>query len=86
MATYWAYQTLTTVGYGDFGCNNVSEILITLVWMLIGVAFYSFVLGSLTAIITSIKNQSDNLNNKLKALENFAKETDLDPELWQKLR
>lgn len=56
MAMYWAFQTLTTVGYGDFGAYNNAEIWLTLVWMFVGVAFYTFVVGSLTTVIT--ENQS----------------------------
>ena len=51
---YWAFQTLTTVGYGDFGAYNAYEMLVTCIWMFIGVAFYSFVVGSLTSAITDI--------------------------------
>ena len=39
---YWSMQTLTTVGYGDFGAKTTSEILLSLFWMLFGVSFYSF--------------------------------------------
>jgi hyperpolarization activated cyclic nucleotide-gated potassium channel 2 len=42
---YWACQTLTTVGYGDFGCYNDWEIAITCVWMFLGVAVYTVVVG-----------------------------------------
>jgi hypothetical protein len=39
------------VGYGDFGAYNAYEIAITCVWMFIGVAFYSVVVGSLTSML-----------------------------------
>ena len=81
MCLYWAFQTLTTVGYGDFGAYNSWEIFITIFWMFLGVAFYSFVVGSLTSFITSSSSQAENLINKLRALEEFALETNLDPDL-----
>jgi hypothetical protein len=37
---YWAFQTLTTVGYGEFGVHNIWEILITCLWLFVGVAFF----------------------------------------------
>jgi len=78
---YWAFQTLTTVGYGDFGAYNTLEIYITLVWMFLGVAFYSFVVGSLTTVMTSVHDSQENLQNKLNALEDFSKESQLDDDL-----
>lgn len=51
-AMHWATQTVTTVGYGDIGANASSEILLSLVWMLVGVVFYSFIIGNFTSIIT----------------------------------
>lgn len=83
---YWAFQTLTTVGYGDFGAYNTGEIAITCVWMFLGVAFYSFVVGSLTSVITAEGSQQENLIGKLKALEEFAHETNLDMDLHSQVK
>ena len=51
-SVYWAFQTLTTVGYGDFGAYNGWEIFITCAWMFMGVALYTVVVGSLTIMMT----------------------------------
>ena len=53
MSFYWAWQTLTSVGYGDFPKENPAEIWFTLFWMLIGVIFYSIIVGTLTSIFSS---------------------------------
>jgi voltage-gated potassium channel Kch len=71
-AIYWASQTLTTVGYGDFGAKNPEEMFVTVVWMLIGAALYSVVVGSLTSVIIDANSVDEELNRKLKALEVFA--------------
>ena len=47
--------------------------------MAFGVAFYSIVVGSLTSIITDQLFSEDNIQNKLKALEEFAVEFKLEP-------
>ena len=86
LSVYWAFQTLTTVGYGDFGCYNGYEILITCIWMFLGVAFYSFVVGSLTSTISSMNSQFENLSGKIKALDEFAIETGLDPVLHNQVK
>ena len=69
------------MGYGDFGAYNTGEIAVTCVWMFLGVAFYSFVVGSLTSVITAEGDQQGNLVIKLKALEEFANETSLELDL-----
>jgi len=83
---YWAFQTLTTVGYGDFGANNMVEYLINIFWMISGVVFYSILVASVTSNIAAETSHKDNLTNTLKALEDFAKINGLEDELLQKIR
>lgn len=52
-AFYWTIQTLTTVGYGDIPPENLAEWIISSIWMLIGIAFYSFAVGYLSTILTN---------------------------------
>lgn len=54
MSVYWALQTLTTVGYGDIKAKSVYEKITALIWMIIGVGFYSFTIGNLASIFNSI--------------------------------
>jgi hypothetical protein len=51
-AMYWAFQTLTTVGYGDMQGKTVEERIFSILWILFGVAFYSFTIGNLQSIIS----------------------------------
>lgn len=92
---YWSLQTVATVGFGDFGAFTVAELFICIIWMIFGVGFYSFVIGNLTSIIANENANSENLyvirfanifQNKLKALEEFAKKTKLPEELHFKIR
>lgn len=83
---YWAFQTLTTVGYGDFGAYNTIELWLSLTWMFIGVAFYTFVVGSLTTIITDSQTMQDILNAKLMALDEFAEKTNLEKSMHRQIR
>ena len=54
--------------------------------MFFGVAFYSFVVGSLTSTISAMHSQYENLFGKIKALEEFAKDTGLDPTLHNQVK
>lgn len=74
---YWTLQVLTTVGYGDMGAGNTLEIFMNIFWMVFGVAFYSFVIGNVQSIILKSTEDTEDLINKLKALEKFKKETNL---------
>jgi hyperpolarization activated cyclic nucleotide-gated potassium channel 2 len=51
---YWGIATLTTVGFGDIQGGTASEKLICIVWMMLGVAFYSFTVGSIASILSSM--------------------------------
>jgi hypothetical protein len=53
-SVYWAFSTLTTVGFGDINAKTIPEKLIAIIWMIFGVGFYSFTIGNLSKIIASI--------------------------------
>jgi hypothetical protein len=87
MSLYWAFQTLTTVGYGDFGANNMNEFYMNILWMLCGVIFYAIIVASITSLIATEDNTSEgSLNGYLKLLESFAKEHNLNDDMNNKIR
>ena len=49
-----ALQTVTTVGYGDFTCQTTTEYVFAIIWMTIGVNFYSLTIGNVSSIISNI--------------------------------
>lgn len=52
-AIYWSLTTLTTVGYGDVSPAAYSERLCAMFSMVLGAGFYAYVVGNITATITS---------------------------------
>lgn len=68
---------LTTVGYGDFGAATTAEYIINLIWMLVGVGYYQIFFGQIISVITAHATNASMLENKLKSLEDFSKETKL---------
>jgi len=53
-ALYWSVFTVLTVGYGDIVAKTDLERGYSILWMLIGVAFYAFVIGIITSVIDRI--------------------------------
>ena len=47
------------------------EFTIALIWMIFGVSFYSLMVGSVTSQIAESAKDTENLNYKLKALDNY---------------
>ncbi len=58
---YWSIQTLATVGFGEFGAFTYSELVITIIWMIYGVSFYSVLFGNLTSMIANETANYENL-------------------------
>ena len=57
--SYFALTTLSTVGYGDYGPLTQTEMVVTVIIQLAGVAVFSFAMGMLTQMIESIGSNRD---------------------------
>ena len=54
ISIYWAYTTITTVGYGDISARTDIEMMMGILTMVIGVFFYSYTIGSLASFLGSL--------------------------------
>jgi hypothetical protein len=54
--------------------------------MLIGVAFYAFVIGIITSVIDRIDTRESNLNSKLETFELFCNEAEISLDLKNKVK
>ena len=74
---YFALTTLSTVGYGDMSPVSEAEMLVGVVIMLGGVAFFSFIMGNFIEIVSSyrakmgITDKSEELADWIMGLERF---------------
>lgn len=55
---YWSISTVLTVGYGDITASTNTERLVSVLWMMIGVTFYSFTIGVITSVLGKIDTRS----------------------------
>ncbi|XP_047140437.1 uncharacterized protein LOC101240607 [Hydra vulgaris] len=54
---WWAFVTMTTVGYGDVAPKGAIAKLIAMFWILCGITITSFIVAALTNAVFVIKNQ-----------------------------
>lgn len=62
---YWAIQTVTTVGFGDFPARTVPEMTLSVLWMIFGVGFYSYVMGNFSSMLSSLDSEEMKLRVSL---------------------
>jgi len=62
---YWSLTVLTTMGFGDITPGTDLERILTMLWMIVGVGFYSFTIGSLSSILSSVDTKESLLANKM---------------------
>ena len=74
---YWALQTLTTVGFGDINGRTKTERLYCVLWMLLGICFYSYAIGNMTNLIETMDQSNQALNEKLDVLKEMRNRTDM---------
>jgi hyperpolarization activated cyclic nucleotide-gated potassium channel 1 len=83
---YWAFTTMTTVGYGDIHAYNNTEMIMCIFIMVVGIAFYSMVVSSITSIMSSLDDAKLSLSEKLISVTAFGKETGLHKKTLYKMR
>ena len=54
---WWAYVSMTTVGYGDKATKSKLGRLFSVIWILIGITIFSLLTASLTNIITEANKE-----------------------------
>lgn len=82
---YYICTVLTTVGFGDILPYTQIEKLITIMWMICGIGCYSFVVGNLSSVLSSLDQKQAFINEKLKLIQIFAHETQLPQEITLKI-
>ncbi|EGB10076.1 hypothetical protein AURANDRAFT_16535, partial [Aureococcus anophagefferens] len=84
-AMYWSLSTLTTVGYGDVNSGSTVERLFAILIMIVGVSYYTYIISSLSSIISTFDSQAAQVNEKLVAVRGFVRENKLPGPLADKV-
>mmetsp|Transcript_17614 Transcript_17614/g.27611 ORF Transcript_17614/g.27611 Transcript_17614/m.27611 type:complete len:612 (-) Transcript_17614:717-2552(-) len=85
-AMYWAFSTLTTVGYGDISARTPQEQTFSMVMMLVGVTWYAFIVSSMSTIMSSFDAKNKALREKMLCVNEFIRTTKLPRELAVQVR
>eukprot|EP01017_Pseudomicrothorax_dubius_P032901 TRINITY_DN4353_c0_g2_i10.p1 TRINITY_DN4353_c0_g2~~TRINITY_DN4353_c0_g2_i10.p1 ORF type:complete len:523 (-),score=75.43 TRINITY_DN4353_c0_g2_i10:701-2269(-) len=82
---YWAFQTATTVGFGNISLRTTSERLFGMIWMCIGVALTMYLAGNIQMQASEMARLNDNLKEKQGLLHQFAADVGLTVELERQI-
>ena len=82
---YWSIQTVLTVGYGDIPAVTTLEKWMSISWMMVGVGFYSYIIGTVSQVLEKMDNRKSTLKAKIDVIEVFCSETNLKPNLKRKI-
>lgn len=74
------------MGYGDINAKQTNERTVALIWMIFGVGFYSFTIGNLASIISTIDKRAAHLQEKLQLMSEFVRRCNLPPEIEARMR
>ena len=85
LSFYWAISTICTVGFGDVHPVNILEKIFNLLWIMMGVAFYSYTVGTLTTILNNLNKKKSNISSRFAFLRELNKDKPIDKKLLEKL-
>ena len=77
---------MLTVGYGDIPAKTTEELLLAVSWMIVGGFFYTFTIGNLTSVLSNQNSRQSQIRDKIQAISQFCKESNIDRELSVKMR
>ncbi|MDX8392007.1 MAG: ion channel [Mariprofundaceae bacterium] len=73
---WWAFVTLTTVGYGDMVPITGGGRMVAVFTMLFGIAVYSLVIANLTAFVEAYRQKSDDESGEIREASAATEKTD----------
>eukprot|EP00899_Mesostigma_viride_P019512 jgi/Mesvir1/27562/Mv07312-RA.1 len=68
---YWAFTTMTTVGYGDISATTRTERIVAIAGMIIGGFVFSGIIGSVGATIQSLQASRNAFRQKMECVSAF---------------
>ncbi|OMJ73332.1 hypothetical protein SteCoe_27990 [Stentor coeruleus] len=85
-SVYWAITTLATIGYGDIVPFTVTEKIIAIVWMIVGVYVVSFSVGQFAIIYYSQNIRDSQINEMLLIVADYSNKTFIPSPIQKRLK
>ncbi len=83
---YWAFSTLTTVGYGDISARTPQEQSYSMLMMLLGVSWYAYVVSSMSTVMASFDAHTKAVRDKMICVNEFVRAARLSPSLSKQVK
>ena len=74
---YWAFTTMTTVGYGDITPTNADEKAYSILIMMLGATVFAFIVGSVSAAASNVTSTSGRVEVRLTRMSEYLAERQL---------
>lgn len=85
-AIYWAFTTLTTVGYGDIVAQTIPQMLYCCAVQVVGVGVFGYILSNVAGLLARSDAAREHHMDSLDKVETFAKMHHIPQELRSKIR
>lgn len=85
-SVYWAFQTLTTVGYGDVQPYTDDEKLFATMTMFIGACIFAYIVGNISNLISKEDQTSVLVRNKMGSIQAYMRYRKLPTDLKNRIR
>lgn len=86
MSIYWAFTTMSTVGYGDITPQNNGERVFCMIAMMIGAILFGYLVNTVGGILNRMEEKSRESVQNMKIADNFMRRKNIDNSLRVKVK
>eukprot|EP00520_Triparma_pacifica_P017623 CAMPEP_0118633512 /NCGR_PEP_ID=MMETSP0785-20121206/1037_1 /TAXON_ID=91992 /ORGANISM="Bolidomonas pacifica, Strain CCMP 1866" /LENGTH=1378 /DNA_ID=CAMNT_0006524393 /DNA_START=171 /DNA_END=4304 /DNA_ORIENTATION=+ len=83
---YWAFTTMTTVGYGDITANSVSEKWYAVVIMMLGATVFGYILANIATLMGQLNARDSRVNESITAVAEYLSEKNISVGLQKNIK
>ena len=84
-ALYWAFSTMTTVGYGDIRATNDAERVFSIFAMLLGAIVFGYIVGSMASIEEQYASKESQVKEKIDNVKAYMADRGVKKELQARI-